>query len=268
MNASSAPPDFSRLAPKAGSRVAIVGGSGGIGRALVIACLENDLRVVNLDMPRSLDEHPAPQGVTSLPLDATDEAQVRTGIARACEALGGLDALVHLAGFADDPLPLDEVRPERWDETLAVNLKSAFLCAAAALPLLRADGGGAIVNTASGLATLVERGFAAYAASKAGVIALTKVLAKENAPVVRANVVAPGPVETPFLSGGTGRGGKDGDRGWFHEMSAKVGIEQSIPMGRIGEVEDVVGPILFLMGGAARYMTGQVLYINGGRLMP
>ncbi len=260
--------DFSRLAPAAGSRVAVVGGSGGIGRALVVACLEHDLRVVNLDMARSIEERPTPQGTPCIPLDATDDDQVRAAFARAGEELGGLEAMVHLPGIFDAPTALEDVADDVWDETLAVNLKSAFLCARAALPMLRADGGGAIVNTASGLATLVERGFSAYSASKAGIIALTKVLAKENAPLVRANAVAPGPVETPMLSGGTGRGGRDGDRGWFHQMSEEAGIEKSIPMGRIAVPDDIVGPILFLLGGAARYMTGQVLYINGGRLMP
>lgn len=268
MTLTTATPDFTRLAPKAGTRVAIVGGCGGIGRALIVACLEADLRVVNLDLARSIDERPAPQGTTSIALDATDEDNVRTAFARAGEELGGLDALVHLAGFTDDPTRIDDMATERWEEMISVNLKSAFLCARAALPLLRQDGGGTIVNTASGLAVLAPPGFAAYSASKAGVIALTKALANENAPAVRANAVAPGPVDTAFLSGGTGRGGKDGDRGWFAAFSEKAGIEKSIPMGRIAVADDVVGPMLFLMGDAARYMTGQVLYINGGRLMP
>ncbi len=261
-------PDFSRLAPAAGSRVAVVGGSGGIGRALIVACLENDLRVVNLDMARSIEERPTPQGTPCIPLDASDEAQVKSAFAKAEKELDGLDALVHLAGFADLPTSIDDMGADRWDEMIAVNLRSAFLCARTALPMLRADGGGNIVNTASGLAKMVVPGFAAYSASKAGIIALTKVLATENAPAVRANVVAPGPINTAFLSGGTGRGGKDGAQGWFQKASDESGIEKSIPMGRIGEVDDVVGPILFLMGAAAGYMTGQVLYINGGRLMP
>jgi len=261
-------PDFARLGPREGAGLVVVGGSGGIGRALIEAGLECDLRVANLDLAESIAQRPPPQGTRNFAFDAADEDLVLRAFAKLDSEFGEINAMVHLTGFADDPAPIEDTQVERWDEMLAVNLRSAFLCAKAALPLLRKAGGGSIVNTASGLATMVERGLAAYSASKAGIIALTKVLAKENAPLVRANAVAPGPVDTPFLSGGTGRGGTEGATTWFDKMGAKAAIEQSIPFGRIGEPDDVVGPILFLAGDASRYMTGQVLYINGGRLMP
>jgi 3-oxoacyl-[acyl-carrier protein] reductase len=117
------------------------------------------------------------------------------------------------------------------------------------------------VNTASGLAVRVKEGYGPYASAKAGLIAMTKALALENAPLIRANVVAPGAVNTAFLSGGTGRSSR----------AVQLDVEayaKSLPLGRVAEPEDVIGPILFLAGEASRYMTGQVLFVNGGGFMP
>ena len=127
--------------------------------------------------------------------------------------------------------------------------------------MLRANGGGTIVHTASGLANNVRPGFGAYGAAKAGVIALTKALARENGPTIRANCIAPGAVDTEFLKGGTGRPQHD------HRMDWATYVKQ-IPLGRLAEPLDVVGPILFLAGPASRYMSGQTLWINGGALTP
>lgn len=109
-------------------------------------------------------------------------------------------------------------------------------------------------------------GMGAYATSKGGLISLTKGLAAELAPAIRVNSVAPGAVETDFMSGGTGRFTKRDDRSWFDTMSEKY--RSTIPLGRVAEPDDIVGPILFLSGQASRYMTGQVLHLNGGRLTP
>jgi 3-oxoacyl-[acyl-carrier protein] reductase len=137
--------------------------------------------------------------------------------------------------------------------------------------MLRANGGGAVLLVASGLATLVEKGTATYSAAKAGIIALTKGLAKENAPAIRVNCIAPAAVDTEFLRGGTGRGGDDPKRALKKTMMVKdmdmARMLSTIPLGRIAVVDDVIGPMLFLLGPGARFMTGQTLYINGGRLM-
>jgi NAD(P)-dependent dehydrogenase (short-subunit alcohol dehydrogenase family) len=135
----------------------------------------------------------------------------------------------------------------------------------AALPLLDRGLDPAIVLTSSGLSVTADKGVGAYAGAKAFINAMTRNLAKENAPRIRVNAVAPGPIETAFLSGGTGRGGASGQAGWFDTIRPQ--IEATIPQGRVGQPDDVVGPILFLLGQASRYMTGQVLYVNGGRLM-
>lgn len=261
-------PDFGRLAPAAGARVAVIGGCGGIGRAVVRACLDCDVRTAVLDLPASLAQFPVPDGVVGLALDASVPAEVAARFAELDARWGGLDALIHLAGFSPPPTPLDDIAPEIWDEVMGVNLRSLYLSARAALPLLRKAGGGSIVTMASGLAVNLEKGVSPYAASKAGIIALTKALAKENAPLIRANAVAPSPVDTAFLAGGTGRGAvSDADSGF----AEKIGLDRilgTIPMGRIAVPDDIVGPILFLAGDASRYMTGQVLYVNGGRITP
>lgn len=261
-------PDFTRLAPAAGARVAVVGGCGGIGRAVVRACLDCDLKTAVLDLPASLAQFPVPNGVVGLALDASDPKQVAARFAELDAKWDGLDSMIHLSGFSPQPTPLDDITPAIWDEVMGVNLRSVYLSARAALPMMRKAGGGSIVTTASGLAINLEKGVSPYAASKAGIIALTKALAKENAPLIRANSVAPSPIDTAFLAGGTGRVPANSMESGFAE---KIGLERiltTIPMGRIGVPDDVVGPILFLAGGASRYMTGQVLYVNGGRITP
>ncbi len=259
--------DFSRLGPAPGARMAVFGGAGGIGQHLVRAALDTGLEVAVIDLPVSLERHPPPQGVAAIGADARDAGQIEAAFADLGSRWSALDVFVHLAGFSPGPTPVEDIEPEVWDEVIDVNLRSVYLTARAALPLLRRAENGAIVAAASGLATLVEKGVAPYSASKAGLIALIKVLAKENAPHIRANAIAPGAVDTPFLSGGTGRAER-GNRESFVDQLSETGLLQTIPFGRIAVVDDVVGPILLLAGPAARYMTGQVLYVNSGRLMP
>ncbi|GAB4165883.1 MAG: hypothetical protein OHK0024_00010 [Thalassobaculales bacterium] len=255
------PLDPVRLGPPPGSRLAVVGGCGGIGRAVVRAAVASGLRVAVMDLPFSLAQYPPPDGVERFPVDATDEAAVTAAFGRLEQDWDGLDGLVNLAGFALERRPVDAVTGADWDEVVEGNLRSTYLVAKAALPLLRQAGGGAIVHAASGLASRVMPGFGPYAAAKAGVIALTRAIAVENAPDIRANVVAPGAIDTEFQTGGTGRAAM---RGLLDRDSYLRGI----PMGRIGQPDDVVGPVLFLLGDASRYMTGQVLWINGGGLTP
>jgi len=249
------------LSPVAGTRIAVVGGCGGIGRAVVRAALDCDMRVTVLDLPASLHEAPPPEAVRTIPIDVTDPTSVTAAFA----GLDGLDALVNLAGFTAAKVPVETMDPAQWDGVLAANLTGAFLVARAGLPLLREAGSdgapSSLVHVSSGLAARLMPGYGPYGAAKAGLIALTKSLAVENAPLVRANAVAPGAVDTEFLRGGTGRG-VTGPR---LDVSAHA---KTIPMGRIATAEDVAGPILFLCGPGAAYMTGQVLWINGGALTP
>lgn len=259
------PIDLTRLGPDKGSRIAIVGGCGGIGRPLVRACLDLELDVAVFDLPVSMERHEPPKGARRFVLDATQPAAVSAAFGRLGEIWTGLDVLVFMVGFTiTPPTALEQVTPEQWDEVLTGNLRSAWLVSRAALPMMRQAGGGAIVNVASMLGINVLPGFGPYAAAKAGVIALTKGLAMEAAPGIRANAIAPSAIHTAFMGGGTGRGGDDGGHEWFTSGQFAGGI----PLGRTGVPEDVLGLILFLASPAARFITGQTMLVNGGRLMP
>lgn len=252
------------LAPPAGRRIAVLGACGGIGRALVTALVAAGCRVAALDLPASLETHPPPEGVARLPLDATDEGAVAVAFRALDGEFGGLDGLVNLAGFTLERRAIADTPPSAWAEVVSGNLIATVLACQAALPLLQRGTDAAIVNASSGLAVKPAPGYGPYAAAKAGVLALTRTLAQESAPRVRVNAVAPSAVDTAFLRGGTGRGG-DADTAVRLDLEAYI---RAIPLGRIAWADDVVGPILFLLGPAAAYVTGQTLHVNGGLLMP
>ncbi|HEX7007554.1 MAG TPA: SDR family oxidoreductase, partial [Alphaproteobacteria bacterium] len=236
-----------------------------IGRAVVDALLQLEVKVAVVDQPRALEDHPLAAPALSLPADAARPDELLRAFESVGDAWGGLDILVFLIGVPIvPPRPAVQVTIEQWDELMAVNLRAAWTCACGALPLMERAGGGAIINVASSLAFNPNKGSSAYVASKGGLVSLTKALAIENAPRVRANVVAPSAVGTEFLAGGTARP-RAGDA-WF--QSGVANYVAGIPLGRVAEPEDVVGPILFLAGDGARYVTGQVLHVNGGRITP
>ena len=255
-------PSPMQLAPTSGSRVLVAGGCGGIGRELVSALIDAGIGVTIFDLPTSAERHPPPAGVSVMTLDASLAAEVDSAFA-ALDASWpeGFDGFVNLVGFAADRIPLDQLPIAEWQRVVDGNLGASYLLNRAAVPRLKKRGGGAVVNVASGLATRVMPGFGPYSASKAALIALTKAVAVENAPAIRANAVAPAAVDTDFLVGGTGRERTDShlDRESYMKL---------IPLRRLGLPADVVGPILFLLGPASGYMTGQTLYINGGALTP
>ena len=249
------------LAPPQGAHVLVAGGCGGIGRELVRALGEGGAELAVLDLARSIAEHPVPQGVRAHAADAGEERSVAAAFAAVAKDWGGLEGFVNLVGFSPKLEPAGGMTAATWSDTVAGNLNAAFLLCRAALPLLRKGKDAALVNASSGLAPRAAAGYGPYAASKAGIISLTKTLAVENAPAVRANAVAPAAVDTQFLRGGTGRDA----RGSHIDLDAYVTM---IPLGRVAQAADVVGPILFLLGPASAYMTGQVLYVNGGMLTP
>lgn len=271
MAATANDPDFTRLSPPPESRVLIVGGCGAIGRVLVSACLSLDHEVAIFALPRSIAAYPPPPKVLTIPVDAADDGSVARGVTTLRDQWSAVDILVFLVGFMTvPPRSIDELGAEEWDDVLRGNLRSAYLVSRAVLPLLQAADGASIVNVGSSLAYNPLRGVAAYAASKAGLVALTKSLAIENAPKIRANLVAPSAIDTNFLAGGGGERGKQaadsGGDAWFRKMSSKY--VPTIPLGRIAQPEDIVGPVLFLAGPTAAFITGQVMHVNGGRVTP
>jgi NAD(P)-dependent dehydrogenase (short-subunit alcohol dehydrogenase family)/nitroimidazol reductase NimA-like FMN-containing flavoprotein (pyridoxamine 5'-phosphate oxidase superfamily) len=263
--------DFARLAPAAGNRMLIVGGCGGIGRALVSACLSMGIEVAVFALPRSIEANPPPPGALTIPVDASDEEYVHSGFNILSRHWYAIDSLVFLVGFMTvPPRPINELDAAEWDEVVSGNLRSAYLVNRAALPMLRASDSAAIVNVGSSLAYNPLKGVSAYACAKAGLVTLTKSLAIENAPHIRANLVAPSAIDTRFLAGGGGvRGEQAGQAGgdtWFRKMNDAY--IPTIPMRRIAQPEDIVGAILFLAGKGSSFITGQVIHVNGGRVTP
>ena len=169
--------------------------------------------------------------------------------------MGGLDGVLNNAGIGNLKALVDYTDKE-FDLLVRVNLYGTFFGIRAAVPLLRASGGGAIVNMASASGVRPTRGEAPYSAAKAAVISLTMAAALEEGPDIRVNCVSPGFIETPlnaFLAG---------------DPAIRSELESSTPAGRIGAPGDVVSVIRFLLSEASGYMTGQNLVIDGGAVLP
>ena len=183
--------------------------------------------------------------------DVSDAAAVQA----LADAVGAVDVLVNNAGIIQEKAFLDTTEAD-WDRMMAVDLKAVFLVCRAFIPGMLSKGQGAIVNIASDLGILGRERYAPYCAAKAGVIGLTKSLAREFAPQrIRANAVAPGPVATAMVS--------------LEHMSAEwVEKELAIPQHRLGAPEEIADSVLFLASDLSRFYTGQVLGPNGGSVMP
>lgn len=247
-------------------KVAIVtGGAGGLGQAISAALAEEGARVAIFDtnpdaIDRALDEFARPDSVMGSIVDVRSRESVTAGVAEVVAAFGGIDILIAAAGGSlGTPRDIDDIEPEHLDLVIDVNIKGTFNCAQAVVPHMKARGGGAIVNFSSigGRSTSPVTGIP-YAAAKAGVLGLTRRLAREVGPdSIRVNAVAPG----LFLTGRL--------QGMFDEMAAKDRDEvlDAIPLHRMPELRECVDPVLFLASDESSYITGAVLDVNGGRFM-
>ncbi len=243
-----------------GRVVLVTGASSGLGRHFAALLAARGGVVIAAARRRealdTLTVEIAASGGTCHPLvmDVSNAASVNQGFTRAVELAGRLDVLINNAGVAHTRSALDQSADE-WRATLEPNLTGAFLAAQAAARALRDTGGGSIVNVTSILGERVSKGLAAYAASKAGLIQLTKALALEWAPLgIRVNALAPGYIET------------DLNREFFASESGRRLIGR-IPQQRLGQMSDLDGPLLLLCSEASRYMTGSVIAVDGGHLV-
>lgn len=246
--------DFTRLGPPEGAWVAVCGGCGGIGAAMVRGCLDTKLNVIVLDLAAAQAARPVPNGVHFIPFDTRSEQSVQDAFAAVAKITPKLDALINLVGAGNGPSPITQTTLQSFDEDQSRNLRSAFLISKHAMALLAASGAGSLIHTASGVAQRALPGTGVYAAAKAGVIALAKHLALENGPTVRVNVISPGGVTNRVQNP------KPGEPVPPHVAA--------MPLKRFADPEDLVGPTLFLAGPMSGYLTGQTLHLSGGAITP
>ncbi len=239
--------------------VLITGAAGGIGRATLRLFAERGWRVIGVDRQAFGGGFPA-NGLF-IQADISEPAQLEGIYDQTRAFTGQLNAVIHNAAL-QIAKPLIETTAEEWDAVMASNLRSVFLGAKLAYPLLKAAGGGAIVNVSSVHAVATSANIAAYAASKGGLLALTRAMAIEFAPDnIRVNAILPGAVDTPMLRAGLGRGHVGGET--IHDRLEN--LARKTVNGRIGRPEEIAQAIYFLADDTqSSFMTGQALIVDGG----
>ncbi len=239
-------------------RVAVVtGGSRGIGRAIALRLAQDGAKVI---ITYVRDKEAADEVIETIKsnggeafayqFDVSDYEATQTAFANILDKFGKVDYLINNAGITRDAL-LMRMKEEDWDKVVTVNLKGAFNCIKAVVRPMLKQKFGRIVNITSVVAFMGNVGQANYVASKAGLVGLTKALAKELAPKgVTVNAVAPGFIETDMTAG--------------LPEKIKEYMLSLIPLGRFGQPEEVAEVVAFLVSDKAAYITGQVIHVNGG----
>ena len=242
----------------AGRVVLVTGATGGIGSATAVAAAAAGARVAVHHLREAaaaeelLDRLPG-DGHVAVEADVTDPGDVEAMVAAVVELAGSLDVLVNNAGIMEDQ-PFLTMDLTDWRRTTAVDLDGVFLCCRHAGALMWDGDGGVIVNVASQLASKGAAGYAAYVAAKAGVVGLTRALAREIGPRVRVCAIAPGPVDSPMTA-------PYQDMAWIAERTG------SLVAGRLADPAEIAASIVFLASDAASLMHGQTLHANGGGVL-
>jgi len=243
-----------------GRTALVTGGTRGIGRGIVASLAALGARVyfcgTNRERGKSVEQELAnlKGPVRFLPADISSMDQSRELIGTIIEQEDKLDFLINNAGITRDNLLL-RMKEQEWDEVMAVNLKGCFNCTKAAVKGMVRKRFGRLVFLSSVVGMMGNPGQANYAASKAGIIGFSKSIARELASrQITSNVIAPGYIETEMTAGMTER--------------AKSDMMSLIPVQRLGTVDDIAHAVVFLVSPLASYITGQVLQVNGGLLMP
>lgn len=244
-------------------RIVLITGAGrGIGASTADKCGAEGAIVYVSDVDEENAEKKAAEieeagGIARhLQIDVTDYQAVKSAIAQIGSEEGRLDVLINVAGW-DQVEPFLDSRPDTWEKVIAINLYGVIHTCHAALPLMAEAGTGRIVNVASDAGRVGSKGEAVYSAAKGGVIALGKTLAREFARNgITVNTVCPGPTETPLVVEAL-------------EGNPKLleALKKSIPMGRMGQPQDLANAIAFMASDEAAFITGQTLSVSGGLTM-
>ena len=247
--------------PLAGKVAFVTGAGSGIGRATALAFASSGADVVVADVAEEANRETAERveelGVRSLAVacDVTRGDEVEAALKQTMTTFSRLDAAFNNAGIEQTLVPAADIAIEEWDGIIAVNLRGVFLCMKYEIPLMVAQGGGVIVNTASGAGVKGFPNCAAYAAAKHGVVGLTKSAAIDYAPVnVRINAVCPGITDTAMMArvtGGTNQG--------------RQSVIAQEPIGRMGTPEEIAATVLWLCSEAASFVVGAALVVDGGQ---
>jgi len=244
-----------------GKVAVITGGASGIGAATVRLFVNEGARVVIADMQRERGEALAKElgnAATFVACEVRQEDQGKKAIEAAVERFGRLDCIFNNAGFGGVLGPIEEIPADEFDLTFDVLVKGVFLGMKHAIPVLRKQGGGSIINTGSIAGLTAGRGPLIYSAAKAAVIHLTKVAAMQLGPdLIRANSICPGVIATPLAANTVGR-----PDSLIEERTAGFGTLQPIP--RPGLPEDIAQMALFLASDRSTFVTGQAIVVDGG----
>jgi NAD(P)-dependent dehydrogenase (short-subunit alcohol dehydrogenase family) len=240
----------------------ITGGGSGIGRASALLFAAEGARLVIADKnaanAQAVASQCAGKGAQAMAIaaDVASSADVKRMIAATVERFRRLDVLVNNAGYGI-PGSVVETDEAAWDALMAVNVRGVFLCSKYAIPVMRANGGGAIVNTASVVAAVGIGNRAAYCASKGAVAALTRAIAIDHVgDGIRCNAIAPGSIDTPYFDDILR---KSPDPGATRKALAARQL-----LGRLGTPEEIAAGILFLASDESRFATGTILTLDGG----
>lgn len=244
----------------AGRSVIVTGGGAGMGRAACLAFAREGAQVTVADVDVASGEETArliqqAGGVVQfVRTDVSRAEEVEALITAAVAVYGRLDCAFNNAGIHIERGPLTELTEEQWDRIIGVNLKGVFLCMKYEIPALRRARGAAVVNNASVVGLSGSRGSPAYVASKHGIVGLTRAAARDHAAEgIRVNAVCPGSIQTPMY---VRREGSDAE----HDAR----LAASIPLGRLGQPQDVAEAVLWLCSERASFVTGHALVVDGG----
>ena len=242
-----------------GKTALITGGAQGIGKSIALAMAKQGAGIgiadVNLELAQQTAEEVMSLGVKSLALklDVSNQENVTEAFNAFKTEFGSLDILINNAGITRDTVLL-RMKEADWDAVININLKGSFLCSKEAVKIMAKQRSGKIVSISSVVAFMGNPGQVNYSSSKAGLIGLTKTIAREYASRgIRANAVAPGFIQTAMTEA--------------LSDEVKSEMHKAIPLGEFGTSEDVANAVIFLSSADSDYITGQVIHVNGGMYM-